>query len=496
MVRGNWIDVDRAGLAQVIADKPREFVLFELVQNALDEQTTEVEVKIAGGPSDALTWVTVTDNSPSGYEDITHAYTMFAPSKKKGDAEKRGRFNVGCKTVLALCQRAEVVSVNAAVKFTPEGRRPSKKRREAGTQFRGLIEMTAEQARAALDRVSRMLPPEGVQIRLVDDLAADGDPVTRYVSAVAPEMTLEAVLPTVVADAQGVLRGTQRRTSVALIAPVDGDQPTLHEMGIPVVPLEGGFPWHVDVAQRVPVNTDRDNVSPTFLGKLRVAVLLAVADELTEEQARAAWVTEASGDPAAAKAMDRVLTLRFGEKRVAYDPSDPEANARAVAAGYTVVPGGALTGDQWKNARAEGALPAAGKVTPSDPLKSDPDGVPPVNPELYDEAMSTMAAFAQELYHRLYEEDLGVRWYDNAKLDCVAAFGDGQLLLNKAKMRRIIAAWPDAPDAFVRVLIHEFGHRACDNHLDERYHDELCLIGARLACEIDVNELVRRAAPL
>ena len=32
-----------------------------------------------------------------------------------------------------------------------------------------------------------------------------------------------------------------------------------------------------------------------------------------------------------------------------------------------------------------------------------------------------------------------------------------------------------------RLLIHEFGHHYSGNHLDSKYHDALCRLGAKLA---------------
>jgi hypothetical protein len=63
--------------------------------------------------------------------------------------------------------------------------------------------------------------------------------------------------------------------------------------------------------------------------------------------------------------MTKIIDLRFGEKRVIYDPTDPEANALAVTKGYTVIHGGMLNGDEWRNVKRAGAALPAGQVTPS-----------------------------------------------------------------------------------------------------------------------------------
>lgn len=97
-----WIEVDREGLAQIVADRPPSFILFELIQNALDEPgvtTITVDVRPDGHGKHQIV---VQDDAPDGYHDLRHAWTLFAPSKKKSDPTRRGRFNSGCKTVLAL----------------------------------------------------------------------------------------------------------------------------------------------------------------------------------------------------------------------------------------------------------------------------------------------------------------------------------------------------------------------------------------------------------
>ena len=37
------------------------------------------------------------------------------------------------------------------------------------------------------------------------------------------------------------------------------------EMGIPVVPVDENLRWHVDIGQKVPLNIERDNLTPSYL---------------------------------------------------------------------------------------------------------------------------------------------------------------------------------------------------------------------------------------
>ena len=66
-------------------------------------------------------------------------------------------------------------------------------------------------------------------------------------------------------------------------------------------------------------------------------------------------------------AYSTVMNKRFGENRVMFDPSDPEAGMSAVARGYTLVTGNQLSGgerDNMRRFRADGKDPfqPAGRV--------------------------------------------------------------------------------------------------------------------------------------
>lgn len=42
----NWFNVDKHGLAKLLERRGKEFILFELIQNALDEDVTEVRASL------------------------------------------------------------------------------------------------------------------------------------------------------------------------------------------------------------------------------------------------------------------------------------------------------------------------------------------------------------------------------------------------------------------------------------------------------------------
>ena len=66
--------------------------------NALDEAgVTQIAVTLALVPGRPLADLTVEDDSPEGFHDLTHAYTLFAEAYKRGNPEQRGQFNLGRK---------------------------------------------------------------------------------------------------------------------------------------------------------------------------------------------------------------------------------------------------------------------------------------------------------------------------------------------------------------------------------------------------------------
>src|SRR5690606_26682622 len=128
---------------------------------------------------------------------------------------------------------------------------------------------------------------------------------------------------TEVADQEGMLRRTNRKCVLEIFDPLPGERASLYEMGIPVV--ETGDRYHINVHQKVPLNMDRDNVPPAYLRTVRTLTLNHVFGKLSEDDANSTWVRDGVSDGRCQdEAVKKILDLRFGEKRVAYDPSDPE----------------------------------------------------------------------------------------------------------------------------------------------------------------------------
>src|SRR5947209_3736709 len=390
-----WFDVSKEGLGKQAEEQSKGRLVGELIQNALDEAgVTRIDVTLALVPGRPLADLTVEDDSPEGFRDLSHAYTLFAESYKRTNPEQRGQYNLGEKMVLAVCESASISTTKGTVIFDPtEGRiEKPRQKRERGSVFQGTIRMTREEYPEVCDYLRSLLLPEGIVVTFNGDRLLPRKPLR----------TFETSLETLVADDQGVMRSRVRKTQVAIFEAMPGEVPSLYEMGLPVV--ETADRWHVNIGQKCPLNRDRDNVKPSFLQAVRVAVLNAAHFLLaTEEEATAAWCKLAGSDQRCSdEAIKHLVRLRFGEKVAAPDPSDIEAMKRFQSEGGTIVVG--LSKGEWSNVRRSGAVLPAGQICPTaKPYSDDPNakGVTIIPEEKWTEGMRTIAAYAVFLAREL-----------------------------------------------------------------------------------------------
>jgi hypothetical protein len=450
-----WFAVDRRGLAKILEERGKSFALFELIQNAWDQEVTKVDVLLRPEPGEPSCKLIVSDDDPNGFADLAHAYTLFAESAKKGDPEKRGRFNLGEKLVLAICDAAIIRTTTGTLFFGTMGRERLKKRTRKGSEFDATIRMTRAEYEEVCRDIERLIAPVPTTFneiplpehKLVDDF--------------------EATLQTVIADAEGSLRRSYRKTKVEVYEPLDAAEGWIYEMGIPVVST--GDKYDVNVLQKVPLSLDRNSVPPSYLKALRVHVLNHTAESLTKDDATATWVQDASSDPECSDdAIEAVMGRRFGSRRVAFDPSDREATYKAVSRGYTVVHGGTLSAGQWENVKRSQAIKPAGRVMPTPKPYSDDPTAEPVEvilPENYTADMRWVIWFAEHLGEELLNSKPFIRIVRAPNF--AACYGNGRLDLS---LQRLGHKWfGGGIERIVSLLIHEYAHEEESNHLDERF---------------------------
>jgi hypothetical protein len=472
MKNNQWFSVDKSGLGRQAEEQGKGRLVGELIQNALDEPgVTQIAVSLALVPGQELADLAVEDDAPSGFADLRHAYTLFAPSAKRGNPEQRGQFNLGEKLVLAVCEQASISTTKGTVIFDPEhGRIEKPDKRERGSVFKGRIRMTQDEYSQVCDYLRSLLLPDGIVVTFNGNRLLPRTPVH----------TFTASLETQVADDKGVMRPTTRKAQVSLYEPLPGEVAALYEMGLPIV--ETGDRWSVNVAQKVPLNRDRNNVRPAYLRAVRSLVLNEMHARLTPEDGNADWVRQASSDPACSdEAIRRVLDLRFGEKRAAFDPNDPEANKKWVAEGGTLVYGPMLSGEEWRKAKGAGAIQSAGKLRPTaKPYGDGPDGeaVTVIPPEKWTPGMKAVAGYAVFLGKELMDVAVTVRFVHTTN-NFAACYGSGRLDFN---IFRLGHRWFEqgVTEDVDRLLLHELAHQHSGDHLSEEYHEAICLLGARL----------------
>lgn len=460
-----WFEVDSKGLAKLIERRGKSWAVAELLQNAFDapgvSQVTVSLVPIGR----ALAELTVEDDSPNGFTNLGHCYTFFAESEKKSDPTLRGRFNMGEKLALALFNSATVTSTKGTIEFLANGtRRTSRRRRERGTLVSGTIRMTSAEVGEAVQFVKTLIVPEHLRTVVNGEVVAPRPPLR----------TFECSLLTDIADDEGHLRRGRRKTTVRIFEPLPGMTARLYELGIPV--METGDRFDVEVMQKVPLSFERDEVPRSYLRELRTYVLNNTSDLLTAEEATSEWVLQAlSSKECGPEAVRRVINTRFGEKVVVYDPSDPEANHRAVAEGYHVVHGRTFDAAAWNNIREANAIPPAGQVTPS-PRPFDPKAPDAAKQVIPTPAMATFAAFSETLATRLLGCTISVVFFEH--FGATAAYGHRKLIFNVGALTPV---WFEGRlrAEQLDLLIHEFGHELASNHLSNSYHRALTNLGAK-----------------
>jgi hypothetical protein len=477
MTTKDWFEIDKDGLARVVERRGGVArALLELVQNAWDTDATRVDITAEQevGHGGRIVF-RVTDDDPNGFAFIEHAYTMFAKSTKGLDATKRGRFNLGEKLALAISSEAEVRTKGRTVRFDADGRHVVRGGTEIGSSVTLWIKPRVVDLHDVLVAMRSLIPPKNVITTLNGKTLDEGLVLVR---------TFTATLPTEIADAEGVLRRSARQCDVSVYRPRMDDDPMIFEMGIPVVEFSGGEPFHVDVGQRVPLNVERDNVTPAYLRAIRAAVFNAVHDALPKDAMSASWVSDATASKdATPEAVKSMIVGRFGHGAVSIDPNDREANTMAASKGVTVIHSGSLSRDQWANVRAAALVKPSSVAYPTPRAEFSKDGVNIEVEEMdWTEGMRRTHAFSHHFAKSVLGYTVPVRFVRSTQ-PFIACFGRAVGLTWNAQdewyERNTHGSLPGAE--LLATLVHEFAHNSAANHLSEDFHEAMGNIAAELA---------------
>jgi hypothetical protein len=457
-----WFVVDKEGLRKTLSRRGKAFAIYELLQNAYDEASTKVDVTLTA-PKNGRSVLTCTDNSPMGYADLSQAHTMFAESKKKSDEKKRGRFNVGEKHVLALCDNASITSTSGRTVFMANGKRKHDSvKTKVGTQFQGVLPLAQEEYSDIVKQVRLVIPP--IPTTFNGELLPTKKALHEFT----------AKLPTEIADENGVLRSRVRSTTVRLY---ESKTPMLYEMGMPVVSID--CKWSVDIQQKVPLNIERDNVTPNYLKAVLGAIVNEKGDDITDEEAAAAWVTSAM-ESAHIKdeALKNLYRKRFGRGALLYDGSDIGSNREAVAKGRAVVSRGAVTPELRKK------LIKVGIKKAGDEFSTHHDAPENIIPDhKLTAAQKRYKQFIQEVSPLVLKRSLKkVEFADDPDADlygCTEWLDPKGYTFTVNVAHHDVTDWKRNYDLFIHELAHFYVQR--NDHLFEGFWRACSNIGAKLA---------------
>ena len=469
-----WFSGSKTGLRQVARRRGSAFILNELYSNCVDAGSGAVDITATLVEGRAQVEITVTDDG-DGFARLADAWTLFGESTRKTDADKSGRFGLGDKLVLAVCDEAEIQTMTGTVRFDYEGRHESPRRkREKGTRFHGIVPMTRAEFPELESAVRRLIVPGNVAVRF-NGVMLDGR---------MPIRKLDELLSTEIAskdDPERVLRRTRRAASIHVYEPLVAGSGWLYELGIPVV--ETGDAYDVDIRQKIPLNLDRDNVLPSFLREVRVAVVNAMVDMITPEHASLPMAREALSDKRISdEAVRAIVRAQHGEKAAIRSPSDPESASNSTAHGYTVVSGGSHSAAEWAQIRRAEAMPTTIALYPTHPENK----VPAVYLDDVSAGMRRVAHFVREIAPLVLDGNprVTVHFLDNPTTSTAADWNGGDsptptLRFNVGNLGR---AWFEhgISDDVLALVIHEFGHYVEGNHLDSNFHEALCEIAANV----------------
>jgi len=72
-----WFTVDKAGLAKLLERRGKEFIVFELVQNAWDQNVTRVDIALTKQPGVRHALLRVEDDDPEGFSSLTDSFDWW-----------------------------------------------------------------------------------------------------------------------------------------------------------------------------------------------------------------------------------------------------------------------------------------------------------------------------------------------------------------------------------------------------------------------------------
>ena len=440
----NWFDVSKEGLAQLQKGKSKTFIINELIQNAFDEDI--VICKVTTKFNNNHLHLSVYDDSPRGFIELSHSYTLYADTYKRTDPNKRGRFNLGEKQVLSICKKASVQSTTGTVIFDETGRHEKPEKTKKGSIVTIDLEATEKEYKEILKHTKLLLVPKHIKF-IVNNEQIKSKPVFK---------SFDCSLLTEILE-HDVMRHRWRKTQVDLIEH-DNDISYIYEMGIPIVQTD--CPWHIDIQQKIQLNIDRDNILPSYLQDLYAEVLNNTYTSI--EEPSALWVrTGMKDDRIKKETVQGIVEKRFGDKVASVNPFDGNANDEATAHGYNVIRGSQMSKEEWNQIKKYDIIQSTSAMFGASGLAEEKAVTP-------DNNQYTFGEFAQRVAKEALNVNISVNFVrSNIAASAFYNTGAHSLTFNLSKLPKNF--FDVLSQQNIDLLVHELAHEK-GNHTEHDYH--------------------------
>lgn len=464
---------ERAFRAQNAARKPGHLVR-ELIQNSFDEDCSSLSVDVTVDPDGVR--VAVEDDVRSGIRNLAEIWTVFS-SGKQDDPTKRGRMGRGLKEIIAVCDHAIVDTVGRTVGFKWDGTRFKRTERvndrKRGTRIVCIMPWRATAAQEITAHLSYFMPPAGIKWFAVNE---------QEVARRSVIDSFKASLATVI-EKDGTMVERIRVGEVRLCSLLPGDEPHVYEMGIPVERIkDDGFPYHIDVQQRLPLRAERDVVPRGYLRTIFALVANRTVKGMTQEEASGLWLEEAISSPAFDKAVAgrAYVESRFGTDAIRAVTNDTQDhNLKAVQEGLTLV-------KTQEHSPAVRDLLRKHTLTVSEKFRETACDSADVAPKDWTADERRFVGFVEWLGAELGIGQFDISVYEAPKEGYCATWDRWANRVNFNRSRLPNGFFKAGNiEAWVDLCCHEFGHRNGEGH-DKEWQDEVSrLAGAafRVAME-------------
>lgn len=477
-----WFEVDKKGLKELQEGKPITYLMRELIQNALDEEITQCNIYMEYERGKVT--ISVEDDSPVGFKDISDSYTLFRTTNKRKKAGVRGRFNLGEKQVFAICDTAEIHTTTGGVLFDKAGRHIKHKKRDRGSIITVTLRMKREEFEDCFNYCSDVLVPKGI---LINVTYKDGTTeIQKTIKYIEPHKFFEGKLQTELLDETGEYPKIKRISKDTIVNIHKTKGPAfIYELGLPVCEIDCEF--SIDVQQKIPMSTDRDKIEQKYLKELYGMVLNNTIDEIDQENSSEMWIREATGSSSIQnEVVNQIIEKRWGDKVAIANPFDANANDEAISKGYKLINSWEIGGDERDRIKALGTVFSTSNLfgRGTEPPKY-------VNPSKVQEKIGE---WTKKVAKEMLNLSLEVSYMNNPNASVAADYSNngtykGELRFNVGILGKSYWELKDGivSQKMLDLILHELGHSK-GHHTEHSYHECITMLGAKLTLKALENK--------